>query len=149
MLRGDVVGGIEKRLLLAPPIGFIDRALHRIGHLVGIHDRHAVQVTRRAADRLDQRTLGAQKPFLVGIQNRDQRDFRKIQTLAQQVDADHHVEYAGTQVANDLDALNRVDVRMQVAHLDAVFGQKLGQVFRHALGQRRDQTPDDLDRCAV
>ncbi|OIQ81555.1 hypothetical protein GALL_366810 [mine drainage metagenome] len=30
---------------------------------------------------------------------------------------------------------------MQITHLDAVFRQVIGQVFRHALGQGRDQHP--------
>ena len=39
----------------------------------------------------------AQKPFLVGIENGDQRAFRNVETLAQQVDADQHVESAEAQ----------------------------------------------------
>ena len=53
----------------------------------------------------------------------------------------HYVKHARSKIANDLDTLDRVDVRMQVAHLDAVLGQELGQVFGHALGQRGDQYP--------
>ncbi len=59
--------------------------------------------------------------------------------FAQQVDADQHVELAQAQVADDLDALDRVDVGVQVAHLDAVLGEVVGQVLGHALGQRGDQ----------
>ena len=46
---------------------------------------------------------------------------------------------AKPQVANDLDALDRVDIRMQIAHFDAVLGKIIGQVFGHALGERGDQ----------
>jgi len=47
----------------------------------------------RAARRcLDQRTLGAQKSLLVGIEDRDQGYLRHVETLAQQIDADDHVE---------------------------------------------------------
>ena len=45
----------------------------------------------------------------------------------------------GAQVADDLDALDRIDVGVQIAHLDAVLGQELGQILGHALGERRDQ----------
>ena len=76
----------------------------------------------RAAHGLDQRTFGTQKTLLVGIENRHQRHFGNIQTFAQQVDADQHVEFAETQIADDLDALDRIDVGMQIAHLDAVVG---------------------------
>src|SRR5690606_32532319 len=58
---------------------------------------------------------------------------------AQQVDADQDVEHAEPQVADDLDALQRIDVGMQVAYLQADLGHVFGQVFGHALGQRGDQ----------
>ena len=63
----------------------------------------------------------------------------QIETLAQEVDADQHVELAAAQIAEDLDALQRVDVRVQVAHPHAELGVVLGQILGHALGQRRDQ----------
>ena len=112
---------------------------HRIGHPVGVEDRRAVDVPRRAADRLDQRALGAQEALLVRIQDRHQRDLGNVEPLAQQVDADQHVELPEPQVADDLDPLDRVDVGMQVAHLDAVLVEVVGEVLGHPLGQRRHQ----------
>ena len=94
---------------------------------------------RRAADGLDQRALRAQEAFLVGVEDRHQRHFGNVEPFAQQVDADQHVEFAEAQVADDLHALDRVDVRVQIAHLDAVLGQIVGQVLGHALGQRGHQ----------
>ena len=98
-----------------------------------------VDVARGAADGLDQAGLRAQKPLLVGVQDGDQRAFRDVEPLAQQVDADQHVEDPEPQVADDVDALQRLDVGVEIADLDAVLGQVLGQVLRHALGERRDQ----------
>ena len=69
----------------------------------------------------------AQEAFLVGVEDRDQRHLGDVEALAQQVDADQHVELAQPQVADDLDALDRVDVGVQVAHLDAVLVQVLGR----------------------
>ena len=83
--------------------------------------------------------LAAQKSFLVGIEDRDQRAFRNIEALAQQIDADQGIESAEPQVADDLDALDRVDVRVHVAHANALLVQIFGQVFGHALGQHGDQ----------
>jgi hypothetical protein len=40
-----------------------------------------------------------------------------------QVDADQHVELAQPQIADDLDALDGVDVRVQVAHAHAVLAR--------------------------
>jgi hypothetical protein len=96
--------------------------LHRVGDAVRVQDRLAAQVARGAADGLDQRAGAAQEAFLVGIEDRDQRDLGHVQAFAQQVDADQHVEQAQAQVADDLHALHRVHVRVQVAHLDVVLG---------------------------
>ena len=50
-----------------------------------------------------------------------------------------HVEGAEPQVADDLDALDGVDVGVHVAHPHAVLVQVLGEVLGHALGQRGDE----------
>ncbi len=101
-------------------IGFRQRGLHRRRLLVGVHDDLAVDVSRRAADGLDQRRLAAEEALLVGVQDRDQRDLGKIEALAQEVDADQDVVLPQPQVANDLDALERVDLGVQVADLDPI-----------------------------
>ena len=62
-----------------------------------------------------------------------------VEALAQQVDADQHVERAEAQVADDLDALQGLDVGVDVAHADAGLVQVFGQILGHALGQRGDQ----------
>ena len=59
----------------------------------------------------------AQEALLVGVEDRDQRHLGQVEPFAQQVDADQHVELAAPQVAQDLDALERLDVGVQVAHL--------------------------------
>ena len=88
-----------------------------------------------------ERRLAAQKAFLVGVEDGDQRDLGQVEPLAQQVDADEHVELAEAQVADDLDALQRVDLAVQVAHLEAVLEQVVGEVLGHALGERGDEHP--------
>ena len=115
------------------------RALHAAGDAVGVHDDPAVDVAGGAADGLDQRGLGAQEALLVGVEDRDQRAFGDVEALAQQVDADQHVEGAEAQVAQDFDALDGVDVGVHVAHADALFVQVFGQVLGHALGQHGDE----------
>ena len=82
---------------------------------------------------------GAQIALLVGVQDRDQAAFRDVQALAQQVDPDQDVEHAKPEITNDFNALEGVDVRMEITDADAVLVQVLGQVLGHALGQRRDQ----------
>ena len=107
--------------------------------VVGVHDDLAVDVARRAADGLDQRARRAQIAFLVGVENRDQRDLRQIEALAQQVDSDQHVEVALAQTADDLDALDRLDIGMQVAHAHAEVVIVVGQILGHLLGQAGHQ----------
>ena len=79
------------------------------------------------------------KPFLVGVEDRDQPAFGDVEALAQQVDADQHVEGAEAQVADDLDALQGVDVGVHVAHAQALLVHVFGQVLGHLLGQHGDQ----------
>src|SRR5262249_3348865 len=74
-----------------------------------------------------------------GVQNRDQRAFGNVEAFAQQVDADQRVEGAEAKVADDLDALDGVDVRMHVANAHALFVQIFGEVLRHAFRQYGDQ----------
>src|SRR3954470_14020403 len=138
-LRRNAMLLVVADLLRAPPIGLSDGSLDRVRHLVGIEDRRTVDVPRRAADGLDQRALRAQESLLVGVEDRDQRHLRQVEAFAQQVDADEHVELAEAQVTDDLHPLHRLDLRVQIAHLHAVFGKVLGQLLRHALGERGDQ----------
>ena len=126
-------------MLLPAPFRFADRPLHGAGDAVCVQDRPAIEVSRRTADGLDQRTLGAQEAFFVRVENRHQRHFRHVQALTQQVDPHQHVKHPQTQVADDLDPFHGVDVRVQVAHPHAVVRQVVGQVFGHALGQRSHQ----------
>ena len=100
--------------------------------LVGVEDDPAVDVARGAADGLDQRGLGAQEAFLVGVEDGDQAAFGDVEALAQQVDADQHVEGAEAQVADDLDALERVDVGVHVADAHALLVHVFGEVLGHA-----------------
>ena len=96
-------------------------------------------LSRRAADGLDQRAIAAQEAFLVGVENRDERHLGQIEPLAQQVDADQHVELAEPQPADDLHALDRVDVGVHVAHAHAHLLEVVGEILGHALGERRDE----------
>ena len=138
-LRRDAVRLVPGDLLGPAAVGLADGGLQAPGHRVGVEDHPALDVARRPADGLDQRGLRAQIALLVGVEDGDQAAFGDVQALAQQVDADQHVELAEPEVADDLDALQRVDVGMQVADLHPLLVQVLGQVLGHALGERRHQ----------
>ena len=116
-----------------------DRGRIGVRLLVGVHDHLAADVPGGAADRLDQRGLAAQEALLVGVEDRDQRHLRQVEALAQEVHADEHVELAQPQLADDLDPLEGVDLRVQVADLHAVLHQVVGEVLGHLLRERGDE----------
>ena len=125
--------------IVAAAVRLVDRQAHRVGDDVGVHDHLARDVARRAPDRLDEAALVAQEALLVGVEDRDERDLRQVESLAQQVDADEAVERAHPQVAQDLHALERADVAVQVARLDPLLDEVVGEVLGHLLGERRDE----------
>src|SRR5271163_4222290 len=106
---------------------------------VGIHDYAAVDMARGAARGLNQRAGRTQVAFFIGVQNRDQRHLRQIEAFAQQVDSDQHVELTLAQAADYFDALDRLDIRMQVAHADAEVVVVVGQILGHLLVQAGHQ----------
>ena len=137
----DAVTLVVGDLLRPAPLGLVDGAPHGTGDLVGIEDHLAVRVARGAADGLDERAVGTQEALLVGVEDGDQRHLGDVQALAQQVDADQHIELAEAQVADDLHALDGIDVRMQVAHPHAMLLEIVGQILGHALGEGGHQHP--------
>src|SRR5581483_6063100 len=114
-LRRDPVRRVVLLLLFATAFGLGNGTLHRAGDAVGIENDAAVDIARGAADGLNEARLAAQEAFFVGIENSDQRAFRNVEALAQEIDADQRVESAETEIADDLDALDGVDVGMHVA----------------------------------
>ena len=134
-------------LELAPAVRLGDGMAHRVGHLVGVHDHRTVHVAGGPADGLDERRLRAQETFLVGVQDGHQRDLGQVDPLPEQVDPDEHVELAQAQVAQDLYALEGVDVGVQVPDLQALLEQVVGQVLGHFLGEGGDQDPPAFGRA--
>src|SRR4029079_6329228 len=57
----DAVLEIVRGLNHAAAPSLIDAALHRAGHPVGVKDRSAAEMPRRATNRLDERPVAAQK----------------------------------------------------------------------------------------
>ncbi len=107
--------------------------------LVGVHDHLALHVSSGPADRLDQRGLRAEKALLVGVEDGYQRHLGKVESLPQEVDSHQHVELAEAQIPQDFDALDGVDLGVEIAHPQAHLQEVLGEVLGHLLGQRRDQ----------
>src|SRR5947199_5364959 len=96
-------------------------------------------MSRCTAGRLDERRLAAQKSFFVGVEDADERNFRKIETFAEQINSDQNVELGCAKSAQNLDALDRVDVAVEITHFQSDIAQIISQIFRRAFGQRGNQ----------
>ena len=83
---------VVRDLTLATALRLADRLRHRLRDHVGVHDDLALDVARRATDRLNQRRAAAEIAFLIGIEDADERYLRQVETFAQEIDADEHVE---------------------------------------------------------
>ena len=89
----------------------------------------------RPAVWMSERSL-RRKPLFVGVEDGDERDFGEVEAFAQQVDADEDVELTETEVAQDVDAGERVDVGVEVADADAEAVEVVGEVLAHPLRER-------------
>src|SRR5258706_8325131 len=138
-LRGDAVLGVVLELHDPAVRRDVHRLLHGGRDLIGVEVDRGVDVAGAAADRLDQRGLAAQETGLVGVEDGDHRYFGQVEAFAKQVDADQHVEIAAPQVIEDLDALDRLDLAVQVAPFDPGFLNIGREVFREAFGERGDE----------
>ena len=118
----------------------LERALDRLGHACR-RTCSTLPLMLRAARPIVwiSAVLPRRKPSLSASRIGDERHLGQVEPLAQEVDADEHVVLAEPQVADDLDPLERVDLGVQVARLDARLEQVVGQVLGHLLRQRRDE----------
>ena len=110
---------VVRRLDGAAALSLVDGRAHGGRDRVGIHDDGALGVSRRAADRLDERCFAPEEALLVRIEDGDKRYLGKVETLAQEVDADEHVKLAPAQVADDLHTFHCPDVVVHIARFDA------------------------------
>ena len=76
-----------------------------------------------------------QESFLVGIQNRHQRNLRQVQAFTQQIDTNQHVEQALPQVVHNLHAFQGVHIAMDIITTDAHTCHISRQLFSHPLRQ--------------
>ncbi len=112
-LGRDAVLAVVFLLQRAAAVGFLDRPLHRVGHLVGVENHLGVHVAGGPADRLHQRRFAAQEAFLVGVENRHQRNLGQVEPFAQQVHAHQRFELALPQIAQQLDSLEGIQLAVQ------------------------------------
>src|SRR5215470_13072505 len=98
-----------------------------------------MEIASAPANGLNERSARTKEAFLIGVEHSNQRYFRQIQSLSQQVNSDEHVVLATPQIAKDFDALKCLDFRMHVAAAHADFAVVLSKVLSHAFCQSRNQ----------
>ena len=94
-----------------------------IASVKSLHERGVVFciTSGRPPRGLDERPFRTEKALLVRVQDRDEGDFRKIEPFAEEVDPDKDVELSPPQTGEDLNALNRFDITVQVFSFDSSF----------------------------
>ena len=135
-----------RRLNYPAAVGLVDGNAHRIGDSVGVHHHLALNVPGGPADGLDERRARPQVALFVGIKDCHQRHLGEVEALSQQVDPDHNVVNAETEVPKDLDTLQRQDLRVQVVHPHTQFPQVVRKFLGHPFGQRGHEHPLVLRR---
>src|SRR5208283_1545254 len=85
---------IVRLLHFAAARGHFQRLADRVRLPVRVKDDPAFFVPGRAAGRLDEARLAPKESLLVRVQDRNERDLRKVQPLPQEVDSDEDVEIA-------------------------------------------------------
>ena len=93
----------------------LNGCLHGAGDGVTIQNDASIDISSGPTNGLHQRCLVAQKPFFVCVQHRNQRHLWQIQPLSQQVDANQDIKHTQPQISQDLHALQRVDITVQVS----------------------------------
>ena len=79
------------------------------------------------------------KPLLVGVQDGDEAHFWQVETFAQQVDAHEHVNLAGTELPENLDALHRDNIAMEIADFLVFIRKELRHILGHFFRERGDE----------
>src|SRR6266487_4190566 len=108
-LRRDAMLLVVFHLFRAPVFRNRYQCFHALSHLISEEHYFTVHVARGPTSGLNERSLAAQKTFLVCIQNAHKRNFGKIETFAKQIDANENIEIGCAQSAQDFDSLNGVN----------------------------------------
>ena len=123
-------------LNFASAFGFVNCSAHTIGDTIAIHNDPALNVASCPANCLDEATLATEEAFFVGIHNRHQAHFWQIDPLTQEVDPHQDIIQTHTQITQNVAALERVDLAVDIGRLDAEVGQIGGEILSHPLGKR-------------
>lgn len=138
-LRSDIVFGIVPQLFLPSAVRLIDGQAHGLRNGIGIHDDGTFDVTCRSAGCLGQRAMRPKEPLLVGIENGDERNFRKIESFAQEINANEDVDHTFPERIEYLYPFHRIDIAMDIIHPYAVVEQIGSEFLRHTFGESSNE----------
>ena len=126
-------------LLLATSVGLIDGLLHGLSNGLSIHDGKSMNIAGSTSYNLNERAMVAQKSLIVSIEDGYEGHFRKVQSFAQEVNANEHVVGAGAEIVDDIDTIESVNIGMDVIGLDTHAVKEGGHFLCLALGGGDDQ----------
>ena len=118
-LRSDSVLLIVLLLDLTSAVRLVDGGPHGIGNGIRIHDHMAFGVSRQHVSRLDQDV--SNESFLIHAPGSYKCDLRDIKSLSEEVDSHKNIKDIQTHIADDLGALQCVDIRVQIFYADPGF----------------------------
>ena len=147
-LRGYAVLEVVRLLDRAAARRFADRRLHRFRHGIRVHYDAAVCVSRGSSDHLDQRRFRTEQPFLIRVEDRNERYLGQVDSLAQQVYSDKHVVYSGAQAAQKLCPLHRFHAVVDVLDLHAARVEIFREILCHLFRKSGDEGALSLLRAA-
>ena len=114
LLRFEAVFVVVSFLLGTAARGFFNCFGHRSGDLVCVHQDPAVDIARCPTGGLGERSIGPQKALLVGVHDGHERHLWDVEPFPQEVHADQDIKSAISQLPNDFDAIEGLDVAVDV-----------------------------------
>ena len=128
-------------LFFPAPVCLVNGKFHAFGDLIRIKYHFPIYISGRTPCRLGQRAVRTQESLLIRIQDSYQGNLRQIQSFTEQIHSDQHIKQPFPQIIHNLHPLQRIHIAMNIITPDPHTRHVGGQLFRHALGQRRDQDP--------
>lgn len=79
--------------------------------------------------------------MLIGIDDSDVGYFRQIQSFPEEIDSYDDFDLAQSQILEDLEPIERIDLAVEVGDLHSIGSEILGKLLARFLGQRGYESP--------
>jgi hypothetical protein len=118
----------------SPPICLQNGLIHGRRHFIPIENHLSVHIPGSPAKSLDERLFGSEETLLVGIEDRDERDLRKIEPFPQKIDANEDIKLPQPKFSDNLNSIKGINVGMEIFYPNTkvriIFGEILFTRFR-------------------